>query len=87
MIEHPYYKMNTFQCQFFFLLLYQRLTMFFNIRGVQFSIKIEETGFKKRGILPLFLFEYFRSYGIDFFYYFTWFSSVISLENFFDCFM
>ena len=50
MIEHPYYKMNTFQCQFFFLLLYQRLTMFFNIRGVQFSIKIEEISQKIESI-------------------------------------
>ena len=42
MIEHPYYKMNTFQCQFFFLLIYQGLSMFFNIRGVPSIIKIEE---------------------------------------------
>ena len=42
MIEHPYYKMNTFQCQFFFLLIYQGLSMVFNIRGVKSIIKIEE---------------------------------------------
>lgn len=46
MIEHPYYKMNTFQCQFFFLLIYQGLSIFSNIRGVTSIIKIEEI-FKK----------------------------------------